>query len=962
MANRTQIRFSQISGSLPGNSANAFEIKHKYAGAAGGEKSLIKFITLTDQEGVSFQSDINVGAAIGMSPGGTMDWQRVTTLKGRGASPYSHSPLTGTIGNLDNALITAAAVKTYVDTQVTAADLDFQADNPGTLSIDLDSEVLDIAGGQGLATTGSVNEVSVGLAINTLSAGMDGDGTVELNSDQMVIWDNSNVNHKKLSFSQVSNAIFGQFSGDATVGNGGALTIAAASVEGSMIHQTAISGQTEMTGDVADADELMISDGGALKRADFSVIRDAVFNDVSGDAGIASGGALTIAAAAVEHAMLAEDAVEADNIANNAILTAHISDDQVIADHLANSINAEIALGVAALPKSGGAMTGAITTNSTFDGVDVATRDGILSSTTVTANAALSRGGGTMTGHIVLTADPTLALHPASKGYVDALKQGLSSKDSVRVAPNAAFGSGYAFSGGVWTEASGTGALTVDSVVLVTGDRVLLKHQDNDETVHLQNGIYTVAGIDGSSVVTLTRSLDLNSSAEAQSGAYFFVEEGTNSDSGWVLTTDGAITLNTTAIAFTQFSGAGAITAGYGLVKAGSDMALELSELTAEVLATGDFIPFVDSDGGSHKEDIADIATLFAGAGLTAASSVLSVDAAQSAITSLGTLTALQVDNIGLDGNAIAASSGALSVTAAAGSAVTVEGVVMDGGVVTGPSSITSTAFVGALTGNASTATILATARTIGGTSFDGSANITPANATLAAGATVLATARTINGVSFDGSANITVTAAGSTLSDTVTVAKGGTGQTTLDDIVLGTHSDAGTFLSVTGGADAVIGGNVTLSLSDYVESLHDQLVAVEAAGSWVAGSSGMLKVLKAGDDTTSLMAMEQHRDIYERTATLAAGTGLALTNHIFHPISGAAQNSATDVTDSNRMAKVYVNGQLLREGQRSGGGIAAGSFGDSGDYVFYHVSSAGSEIVFGFALERGDIVQVVLN
>jgi len=60
-------------------------------------------------------------------------------------------------------------------------------------------------------------------------------------------------------------------------------------------------------------------------------------------------------------------------------------------------------------------------------------------------------------------------------------------------------------------------------------------------------------------------------------------------------------------------------------------------------------------------------------------------------------------------------------------------------------------------TGNAATATALETARTIGGTSFDGTANITPANATLAATATALATARTINGVSFDGSANITV-------------------------------------------------------------------------------------------------------------------------------------------------------------------------------------------------------------
>ena len=54
----------------------------------------------------------------------------------------------------------------------------------------------------------------------------------------------------------------------------------------------------------------------------------------------------------------------------------------------------------AALPKTGGTMTGAITTNSTFDGVDVATRDGVLTTTTTTAGAALPKAGGTMTGTI----------------------------------------------------------------------------------------------------------------------------------------------------------------------------------------------------------------------------------------------------------------------------------------------------------------------------------------------------------------------------------------------------------------------------------------------------------------------------------------------------------------------------------------------------------------------------------
>ena len=94
------------------------------------------------------------------------------------------------------------------------------------------------------------------------------------------------------------------------------------------------------------------------------------------------------------------------------------------------------------------------------------------------------------------------------------------------------------------------------------------------------------------------------------------------------------------------------------------------------------------------------------------------------------------------------------------------QGLETDSGFTYNPSSgtLTATIFVGALTGNSSTATALANARTIGGVSFDGTANInlpgvnasgnqdTSGNA---ATATALATARTIHGVSFDGSANI---------------------------------------------------------------------------------------------------------------------------------------------------------------------------------------------------------------
>ena len=75
--------------------------------------------------------------------------------------------------------------------------------------------------------------------------------------------------------------------------------------------------------------------------------------------------ALTIAADAVTGAKIADDSIDSEHIVDGSIDTAHIGDDQVTADKLANSINTDIATGVtanttanAALPKSGGAMTG----------------------------------------------------------------------------------------------------------------------------------------------------------------------------------------------------------------------------------------------------------------------------------------------------------------------------------------------------------------------------------------------------------------------------------------------------------------------------------------------------------------------------------------------------------------------------------------------------------------------------
>ena len=82
------------------------------------------------------------------------------------------------IGSNDNdtTIPTSAAVKDYVDTQITAEDLDFQADSGGALSIDLDSETLTFTGGTGIDTSGSGNAVT--FAIDSTVATLSGSQTL----------------------------------------------------------------------------------------------------------------------------------------------------------------------------------------------------------------------------------------------------------------------------------------------------------------------------------------------------------------------------------------------------------------------------------------------------------------------------------------------------------------------------------------------------------------------------------------------------------------------------------------------------------------------------------------------------------------------------------------------------------------------------------------------------------------
>lgn len=155
-------------------------------------------------------------------------------------------------------------------------------------------------------------------------------------------------------------------------------------------------------------------------------------------------------------------------------------------------------------------------------------------------------------------ADPVNAQDAATKNYVDSTAQGLDTKASCRAASTTNI-------------ATLSGLLTVDGVVLVAGDRVLVKNQ----TTQSANGIYVA------SATAWARSADMDAWAEFP-GAYTFIEQGTTqADSGWVCTSNQGGTLGTTAITWTQFSGAGTYNAGAGLTLTGSTFSITNTAVTA---------------------------------------------------------------------------------------------------------------------------------------------------------------------------------------------------------------------------------------------------------------------------------------------------------------------------------------------------------------------------------------------
>jgi hypothetical protein len=273
-----------------------------------------------------------------------------------------------------------------------------------------------------------------------------------------------------------------------------------------------------------------------------------------------------IAAGAVTAAKLATDAVETLKIKDANVTAAKLASDSVETAKIANSAVTEGKI-------ADSAVTSAKIANGTIVNEDINASAAIAQSKidglTTDLAAKLALAGGTMSGAIAMgtnkitgLGDPTSAQDAATKNYVDTTVQGIDWKASVKAATTAA----------VTLASDLENGDTLDGVTLATGDRVLVK----DQATGSENGIYVVKASGAPD-----RSTDADTGAEVTANFAVFVEQGTaNADSGFTLTNNGTVTIGTTALVFTQFTGLGQIVAGTGLDKTGNTLDIDSTVVT----------------------------------------------------------------------------------------------------------------------------------------------------------------------------------------------------------------------------------------------------------------------------------------------------------------------------------------------------------------------------------------------
>ena len=395
----------------------------------------------------------------------------------------------------------------------------------------------------------------------------------------------------------------------------------------------------------------------------------------------------------------------------------------------------------------------------------------------------------------------------------------------------------------------------IDGVTLVADDRVLVKNQ----TTASENGIYVVV-----SGGDWTRATDFDGS-DVTSGAFTFVEEGTtNANVGFTLSTTGAITIGTTNLAFTQFSSAGTVTAGTGLSKSGNTLSVDAAQ-------TG----------------ITSVGTL---AGLTATGTInltggTTTVATPSADTHASTKKYVD-DTVGaIDTSALAPKAGPTFT-----GTVTTD-VLTSGGAFTASS---TAAITGALTASS-------TAAISGNTTVGGTLGVTGAT-TLTGALTASSTAAITGNTTVGGTLGVTgvSTLAGITGTGTINLT-GGT--TTVKAPSADTHASTKKYVDDTVGAVAALDSENALTIPDFTGSVKtNKLYNDETNGLSFNGDTLTTGAAASANTANAIVKRDANGNFVANTIT----TALLITGAV---ASSANATSGVDIVSmNNRPTMVYVD------------------------------------------------------
>jgi hypothetical protein len=531
-----------------------------------------------------------------------------------------------------------------------------------------------------------------------------------------------------------------------------------------------------------------------------------------------------------------------------------------------------------------------------------------------TGNLVLAPTGYTDAGakRITNLAEPVAGSDAATKQYVDAAAEGLLARPAVRAATTgnlaANYNNGVGGVGATLTNTANGAFPLIDDVEITTtngGRGVLVRAQTN--AAH--NGRYNLTDLgSGTTPWVLTRCGLCDQAAEIP-GSYTFVQAGTlYANTGWVQTVanPSTFTVGTDAINVVQFSGAGTFTAGTGLILTGTEFALANTAVAAGSYGSSTQIPqlVIDAQGrvtGASNNSI------------TVGAGDLTVNTSGTGLSGSGTF------------NANSAGNQTITISSNATSANTANTLVARDG----SGNFSAGTITAQLTGNASTATKWATARTVSlngdvtstsGGLFDGTSDfgITTALSASGVAAGTYGSNTQIPQLVIDSKGRVT---AASTFS--ISVGEG----------VL-TVNTSGTGLSGSGTFNANSSSNQTVTISSNATSANTggAIVARDGSGNFSAGTITATKV-------TGLNAPVNNTD---------AATKAYVDEFVNPNFSTYTKQTYTATAAQVNFAIAYVPGYV--EVYLNGVKLAASDYS----------ATSGTQVVLASGAEAGDIVELV--